>query len=424
MKKAPLFIFTMLVFMLTMSVWWDYARYRIPMFFAGSIFFALAFLAIWLARYYETKYFFLLMLSVFLWLFPALEMSEETLSTWMHEVPQAVFLPFVGAGLFAYILIMCDYKLLKIVLVISAIFILYTALKTSAAEVNSARTFFGNARTVENVAKAIENLEENVMGYAHVHSIPFIVAGVVCIFKRADRIYVKLFAAAFGLICIYALLKSGYTTATMATGLVFAMSATSARKRVIQILTVLLGIILFAIMVRTGMLLSILEGIEPLLPHNTALIDKIHEFAAIQTTVNGSEYWKVRSFLYQLSWEAFCEHPVFGSGIGHGGGHAFLLDLLGRGGIVCFMPFMVFYIAMYKFVSRALPLDVRWYFFSSFLALVLLSSFKGPGLIAQNHIIFFVLPLALVSNRADFQNACIRIRRQLRLPLPQFSPYS
>ena len=424
MKKQLYVWFTTIILLLTASIWWEYFRLRIPKVFAMSLFLVLLFLYRRFSRYFVTKYFLMTLVASGVFVIAAMNSLSGLFATWSVIVPQTLLLPFACAGIFAYVLVKSDYKLLKIVLVLTVAFVVYTAIKTSAAEVNSARVFIGNALTQEMTFKAQENLENTLMGYAQIHSIPLIMVGVVCMFKKSEVIWIKYLVAFVGVVCLYALVKSGYAAATLATGLAVLMALISLKRRGISLFLMILGIVVVGVMVQSGFLLFVLEGIKPMLPDDSALVSKINGFADIQTTANGSEYWNGRFFLYQLSWECFMKNPILGAGWGKGGGgHSFLLDYLAQTGLFGFVPFIALYIMIYKFVCRVMNKDLKWYYFTVILTYMLLLVSKGPGVIAQNHIVYLVVPLALVANKHDFYIASMRMRRLFGFPVQSLSFY-
>ena len=417
MKKIPYLLFSFVFLALTTSIWWEMIRFKVRMAFAAGIFCVFVFLMLYFARYFRTKYFWMLLLTSICFLIPGLEVSGSNFSTWIHSAPADLYLPFVCAGLLAYILINRDRKLLYVVLVIAFLFIIYTAYKTTLADTNASRHFAGNAQTINDLYIVAQNLEESVMGYAHIHALPFVMVGLICVFRRGDKIWMKIAAVPVAFVCLYALIKSGYTTATICMGLTIVVSCINAKNRMISLIFLALAFVVFVILVKTGIFLNILEvTVKPLLDPRSNLASKIDEFAAMQTTVNGSEYWNGRSYLYVWSFETFLSHPIFGAGKGSAGGHSYFIDLMADYGLIYFIPYVIYYVMTFKFVYRALPKQVQWYYLSACVSLSLLLLFKAKGLIAQHHIMCLVLPLMLVIRKEDFYQASDLMRRQFRLP--------
>ena len=420
-RKPPYLFFSAVILMLTASIWWELLRFYIRMVFAGSLLLSFIFIGIYFSRIYRTKHFPLMIVAVTLFIMPGLELSGYSLGLLIHSAPAQLILPFVAVGLLAYVLVKGDIKLLRIVLIVAGIFVLYTAFKTMRAEVNASRTFFANAASMDALMQAKENIDEGLMGYAQIHSIPFVVVGLVCIIRRAQKIWFKVVSVILSFVCLYALIKSGYTTATMCTGLAIVLSCISAKKKAISVALVVIGCVGFYFVVRSGLLLAILEAIAPVLDQKSNLVAKINDFAAIQTSVAGSAYWNVRTELYRLSWNAFCLHPIFGAGAeSGGGGHSYFLDLLAGRGIVYFAIYITYYYGLFRFIYRVLPQDVKWYYTSACICLTLLLAYKANGLIAQNHVMCLVLPLMLLIRKQDFYAASNLMRRQLRLPALPF----
>ena len=320
MNKSSYLVYSTLISFLSASIWWELIRYHIRMAFATGVLVSALFLMYSIPKYYYTKIFCFLLLCSCFFLIPGLSIDADTVSAWIHTAPKILFLPFVCMGLFVYILIRGDYKLLKITLIVASVFICYVAIKTILGETNASRVFLANAQSFEALEQAIENIEEGVMGYAQIHAIPFIAIGIVCVVKAGNYIY-KFLGVIIGGLCACALIKSGYTTATICTGVGVVLSCISMRRRGLTIALFLFVSIFMYCLVISGGLLTILESIAPNLDQNSNLVSKIREFAAMQTTVNGSDYWNVRSDKYELSWEHFISNPFWGAGHGEQGGH-------------------------------------------------------------------------------------------------------
>ena len=99
----------------------------------------------------------------------------------------------------------------------------------------------------------------------------------------------------------------------------------------------------------------ILDAISNWEALNENVAQKISDLSSLlqggSASGEGAENRQIR---YQKSWEAFLEHPLFGSrwlGISNDGGHSFLLDTLARWGIVglgFMILFWIFIIKNYK----------------------------------------------------------------------------
>lgn len=415
--KARYVSFFLVTALLGCAVWSEFLRFRIRMLLFAGLLLSIIYLSINLPRW-VLRYLFFAFCLVAVFCLGGLNLSATALANQIHVLPTYIFLPLVCSGILACILTKGDYKLVWLVLGFSFVVILYSSIKTIVAPVNASRVFLGNARNDEMLMIALDNLNGGVLGYAQIHGLPFVVCALIYIVKYARNVWLRIASGILGICAALAMYRSGYTAAMLCLLLVGIVSSVSVKNRKITIAGLCLMAVGFWGAVESGLLLSALETILPHMDASNSIGYKIKEFADYQTSVNGSAYWNVRSSAYAENWRLILQSPLYGHGEGVGPGHSQMLEILVGGGLMVFIPYIIYICSFFAFVAKCLPTKGRWYFVVASWIFLLLAYMKASALLVQYEVLLLMMPLALLVNKADFYAASYMACKILKLKCP------
>ncbi len=403
-----------LMALFAVTIFADVLRYHIRMCYGFSALFLIAYLVSKFNRFVLSPIIKWLFLAIFCYISSFLLTGREDMDTISHMIVPYFLAPFACAGMALYIMSTGDEKIRKWALVLPLVPIFISALLTIRAPLDSSRVFLANAMNNEMDFIAIENLTGGVMGYSAIHSLPFLLCGLVAAAKNVKSTKWILIFWMLASICVVTVLRSGYGACLLCTAIVllFSIVRTKNRKMTLSLAIGAGGIILF--LWKAGIVLSMLLAIQQYLPEGS-IDGKISDLESQVKDSEGSEYWRDRVDLYAISFETFKKNPFLGGE--NSGGHSFFIDLLGQTGLIGVISFLIYYFTLYTMISRCLPSRNRWYFTIASISLFLLLLFKANGLTAQCFALFYLLPLLSLSDGRLLAEGCFNTRRFFHIRL-------
>lgn len=187
--------------------------------------------------------------------------------------------------------------------------------------------------------------------YSIVILIPISFVAVLMTKKKFRVLSIFFFGAA-----VLTVFLSGYTTAILLMLLTFVLFLCMVSKRNIFIFVILLPAAIFMFQTyRSDIAKQIYElssnfGSKAVEGH----LIEIADILAKKTSVGDLD----RASLYRRSYEAFLSNPIFGTYASAGtvavSGHSTFLDLLGGGGLFCFVPYVLFLWTFYLYIKKKL----------------------------------------------------------------------
>lgn len=181
------------------------------------------------------------------------------------------------------------------------------------------------------------DLPMGLPGYDLMHSYTLMLVPLCYMVKNTSGRY-RLISLSVCVLFIYIIIKT-YVTTSLAVGvMVVVLSIIYNEKRTsITIFGILLSILLIILLYQTGFFMWLVDALLPLFD-GTAVQPKLEglkESMRIGSLTGGHITGRIG--LHSISKQSFLENPLFGGG--EIGGHSKILDILGRSGLVVFIPF-------------------------------------------------------------------------------------
>lgn len=332
-----------------------------------------------------------------------------------------VFLPIaINFAIVAY----ADYKQFRKFVIAMLIMTFPFLLLTIVADVGMSRTQIAVA--VQMSRQAIQEAEEinrsGVMMYGAIHSLMFIAVAAVMQIRnltvKRDKVLYALFAATV----VLTVIRSGFGYATYTTLMLVVLALAGAKNLSIVFMWLAMVAILFLILWKTGVLIAILEAVQQGFGYQNVIGSKAEELAAIL----GGRVYEASDFygrldVYGRSWQEFLRHPFWGTDDQTRlGGHAYWIDTLGCWGFTGFVVEALMYFVAFRYVLKALPRGIKYYFVICVVAFVGICFVKAGAFHAQVPILFGMTVPMLLFREDDFYTASNNIRRMFRLPPRMF----
>lgn len=415
MKRGTIVV--LLGCLLSLVTYLGVLRARLNMLNGISFVLILAYVYFNYGRLFATKVFLGSVLSFFAMLFWWYGIAAGSLGLIIYYALASALQFFCPFAFFAMLLCIANFKSYKRYVIFTMIIVFVSSVLTLRAGMNASRVLAGNAEALgaEAAADAAALTSAGVMGYGFVHAVPFMGLGLVAVWKNARTVYFRNVAVLLNLVLFAMVFRSGFSTAILmyATFLLFAMIGSRHVK-----VTALVGGMLLAVLVvlwKTGVVLAFLLAIKPYLGES-AFTHKIDALEESRKDVQGSSYINGRWELYDISWNSFLEHPVFGNSKAQTGGHSAMLDSLARiglfGTIVGLLPF----VWAYRFALKSMPKANRWYLHIGWVGLLIFHFLKASAMTAQAYTCLVVLPVLLLWREEDYAYASAYARRYFRFP--------
>ena len=214
--------------------------------------------------------------------------------------------------------------------------------------------------------EAVPFYRMGVCEYGFPHGIPMILPGLVLLYKnrRLKLIYRLLILMVLALL-FYLVFVSGITTSLILA--IFGIIASliiregGLKKNITRL--AILSLFLTPLLSDTVML-NVLKRAEQIVPEENKITGKIINFEeTIQNENSADGSIQMRGTLYGMSIDAFLTNPILGTNSKSFGGHSALLDRFASLGLIGGVPFILFIIALYKLVRRALPKNSILFFY-------------------------------------------------------------
>ncbi len=177
--------------------------------------------------------------------------------------------------------------------------------------------------------------------YTLMHSYVLLLPGICLAIKLGRTKWRVIFAIILAL-TYFIILKTEVSTSIGVSSIfilyVFIIQKKSSNKTIILLS---LGLLLFAVVYYSGLLLTIVDS---LLPHfqGTAVELKLRDISnSLSSGSMTGETLEVRAERHDLSRNSFLQNPIFGIGTDEVGRHSHVLDILGSMGLFAFIPFFM-----------------------------------------------------------------------------------
>ena len=332
-----------------------------------------------------------------------------------------ILMPIVSYGLLTLFLKNGDYRSFKRYTMVSCLILLVFVLATIRADVGASRNSITQAMqySVSAVIDAYEDAKTGVLGYQSIHALPFLIPGLVMLYKNGWNAAVKWGSAIYAGLLMLAIVRSGFTMASIVALLVllFCMVRTSGRSSSQFILICTLVLVLLAW--KCGFIASGLKMILMETTERNAITSKMSEIVAVyEKEERGSSDANSRIDMIKVVTKAFVKHPVFGHSFNEEGacGHNYILDYLAQYGMFGFFFFWYYYYFVFKSVKTVMPKSMYWHYNLAFVALIVMLCLKAQALKVQNVVGFLMLPSLLLYGEEAFYFASNRVRARFGLP--------
>ena len=241
-----------------------------------------------------------------------------------------------------------------------------------------------------------------MVDYAFIHAIPSIFPIIFLHYKKERNTknrYKYLFLIS---IVYFFILKTSFGTATIFSTIILLLCAiTSDNKKTNFWRYTTIGILalpFFSIDFIVMLVSSIIPFFE-----GTIMVDKFNDIILSLTTDTRVGQIDNRGNLYDMSWNAFLESPIWG-GKGEVGGHAMMLDFLGWFGLLGTIPLLLFLYYILKNAYSKIQKNLRIFYLFSILPFFILSIVKGTSSFAQLFTISVLIPGMLIILQNKHEN--------------------
>jgi len=327
---------------------------------------------------------------------------------------------FLSITVIFAIIAYADYKQFRKFVIAMLIMTFPFLLITIVADVGVSRTQMAVA--VQISEQAVQEAEEvnrsGVMMYGAIHSLMFIAVAAVMQIRnltvKRDKVLFALFAATV----VLTVIRSGFGYATYVTILLVVLSLAGTKRLSMVLMWLAIAAILFLILWKTGVLVAILDAVQQGFGYQNVIGSKAEELAAILGgRVHEASDFYGRFDIYDRSWQEFLRHPFWGTdNQTRLGGHAYWIDMLGQWGFTGFVVEALMHFVAYRYVLKALPRGVKYYFVICVVAFVGICLVKNGAFHAQVPILFGMAVPMLLLREDDFYVTSNNIRRMFRLP--------
>lgn len=232
--------------------------------------------------------------------------------------------------------------------------------------------------------------QKGMVDYAFIHAIPSIFPFLFFLFKKEKNKKSKYTYLILIIILFYFIIKTSFGTATMLSTIILLLCViTTDNKKTNFWRYTTIGIIALPFL-NIDFIVMILSSITPFF-EGTIMVDKFNDIIVSVTTDTRVGQIDNRGNLYDMSWYAFLESPIWG-GKGEVGGHAMLLDFMGWFGLLGTIPLLLFLYYLLKNAYAKINTNFRIFYLFSILPFVILSIAKGTSSFAQLFTISVLIP--------------------------------
>lgn len=295
---------------------------------------------------------------------------------------------------------------------------------TIMADVGVSRTQMAAAVNISQQAmqEAEEFNRSGIMMYGAIHSLMFIAVASVMQIRHLTLKRDKVLSALFAATVVLTVIRSGFGYATYITLMLVVLSLVGAKNLSMVVMWLAMVAVLFLILWKTGVLVSILEAVQQGFGYQNAIGSKAQELAAILSGRAHEAFdFSGRLEIYGRSWREFLSHPFWGTDDQTRlGAHAYWIDVLGQWGFTGFIVEALMHFVAFRYVLKVLPKGVKYYFAICVVAFVGICLVKAGAFHAQVPILFGMAVPMMLFREDDFYVASNNIRRMFRLPPRMF----
>lgn len=185
----------------------------------------------------------------------------------------------------------------------------------------------------------------NIGDFQFVYTIALAIPTLIYIIKKGS--YIKALYVCFLALFIYTIYSSEFTTALMFSAfslILFLLPQNFSPKRLFSLFLILTIILLNS----QTLIISALNWFSEIIGSDT-IGSRLADMSVAMTgqSVDAESDYSLRMEVWNLSWQAFVQNPLFGSGIKAGGGHSLILDAIGHFGFVGIFSLVIVFRKIY-----------------------------------------------------------------------------
>lgn len=246
--------------------------------------------------------------------------------------------------------------------------------------------------------------QRGMVDYAFIHALPSLFPLLFLLFKKETQQKFKIWYLFLTILFFYFILRTSFGTVIILSTItiLLCLITTDNRKKNIWRFAII-GIVALPFL-SVDFIVTLLSGVTPFF-EGTIIVDKLNDIILSLTFDTRVGQIDNRGNLYDMSWYAFLESPVWG-GKGEVGGHAMILDFLGWFGLLGTIPLLLFFYYIFKNAFSKIQKNLRVFYLFSILPYIILSITKGTSSFAQLYIITVFVPcvMILLQNKHNKQN--------------------
>lgn len=387
--------------------------------------YALLFLLYKLPRFYMSRFFwipvaFFVYRFFIAWVWGHYDMGNS-LSTGVYVLLAEVLGLIVASGLFLALVSSGDYKCFRTFIYISIGFLLLFAIFTIRAEVGTARDFGSTDGSYYAMQRAADNIMTGTLDYATIHTLPFVIFGLIYSAKSM-QVKGKAYFYIGGLLMLLAVYRSAFTLATLFALVLLIIAFVPQRRIAVSLIGIGFLLVLFGVFLKVGLVTEMLMGFRSLISESdsVSITGKVDELISLSKGVAIGD-GATRLDLYTLSLKSFCKSPLWGNFDAELGGHAFLLDYLGREGLLGVAIWCLFYVNYFLKIKAVLSKSLRTPYVVAFVSFIGIISLKAAWMRTYGFALYLIVPSLLLIQEKLYYETSYRVRRYLRLPVRMFA---
>lgn len=224
--------------------------------------------------------------------------------------------------------------------------------------------------------------------------IPCIVFGIK-FRKNYHRVLRLLLWIALLCLLLLAYLSSSTTALIFAiVSLIISFSIRPGKEKGNLIRIIVLLLVASPLLMNKSIQIGILDATDIIVGENIYFHRKIDYFRESLSSEN-ADIMESRDYLYEMSLNEFFSHPIIGTNSTIGG-HSSLLDRLASLGIIGFVPFALFIVAMYKTSTNYIEKDDRLFYVVGFVIGILMCIIKSSWYWEMHFSMFVFLPSSII----------------------------
>ena len=229
------------------------------------------------------------------------------------------------------------------------------------------------------------------------HAVPILIPSFILGAKITNGLH-KVLYYFLAVICIVLTYVSGAATPFLLAICITIFAFIIKKGKVAISLRYLIILGLFVLLVTNeNIIVSFLSGIDNTLGNEGVIHERV---VMVQNSILSDQSegdLAIRQEKYTNSWYAFSSNIILGGNSQSVGGHAFLLDILGKYGLFGFIPFAIFLFTQIKYVYNQILDDYKIFYVLSIFAAVGMLVIKNMSGWTNYFFLFIVAPLLINS---------------------------